>query len=116
MNEGLTGLEEHEGEYLMTEFSFLGKLSFNINCLVKYCLPVGLCSQWRMAVDVRCIKHKIISDQLCMSLSGEARFAVHNAYLWDPYFNHVSSSTPPISTFHFTNIVLLGNSKYASKC
>ncbi len=27
MNEGLTGLERHEGESLMTEFSFLGELS-----------------------------------------------------------------------------------------
>ncbi len=27
MNEGLTGLERHEGELLMTEFSFLGELS-----------------------------------------------------------------------------------------
>ncbi len=27
MNEGLTGLKRHEGEYLMTEFSFLGELS-----------------------------------------------------------------------------------------
>ncbi len=26
-NEGLTGLEQHEGEKLMTEFSFLGELS-----------------------------------------------------------------------------------------
>ncbi len=27
MNEGLTGLEWHEGEQLMTELSFLGELS-----------------------------------------------------------------------------------------
>ncbi len=27
MNEGLTGLEQHEDEKLMTEFSFLGELS-----------------------------------------------------------------------------------------
>ncbi len=27
MNEGLTGLERHEGEQLMTVFSFLGELS-----------------------------------------------------------------------------------------
>ncbi len=27
MNEGLTALERHEGEYLMTEFSFMGELS-----------------------------------------------------------------------------------------
>ncbi len=27
MKEGLTGLEQHEGESLMTEFSFLGELS-----------------------------------------------------------------------------------------
>ncbi len=27
MNKGLTGLERHEGEYLMTEFSFLGELT-----------------------------------------------------------------------------------------
>ncbi len=27
MNEGLAGLERHEGEQLMTEFSFLGELS-----------------------------------------------------------------------------------------
>ncbi len=27
MNEGLAGLEWHEGEYLMTESSFLGELS-----------------------------------------------------------------------------------------
>ncbi len=27
MNEGLTGLERHEGEYLMTELNFLGELS-----------------------------------------------------------------------------------------
>ncbi len=27
MNEGLTGLERHEGEYLMTEFSFWGELT-----------------------------------------------------------------------------------------
>ncbi len=26
MNKGLTGLEQHEGEQLMTEFSFLGEL------------------------------------------------------------------------------------------
>ncbi len=26
-DEGLTGLELHEGEYLMTEFSFLGELT-----------------------------------------------------------------------------------------
>ncbi len=26
MNEGLTGLERHEGEWLMTELSFLGEL------------------------------------------------------------------------------------------
>ncbi len=28
MNEGLTGLERHEGEYLMTEFSFLVNYPF----------------------------------------------------------------------------------------
>ncbi len=28
MNEDLAGLERHEGELLMTEFSFLGELSF----------------------------------------------------------------------------------------
>jgi len=27
MNEGLTGVERHEGEYLMTELSFLGELT-----------------------------------------------------------------------------------------
>jgi len=27
MNKGLTGLEQHEGEYLMTEISFLVKLT-----------------------------------------------------------------------------------------
>ncbi len=27
MNEALTGLEQHKGEQLMTEFSFLGELS-----------------------------------------------------------------------------------------
>ncbi len=27
MNKGLTGLERHEGEQLVTEFSFLGELS-----------------------------------------------------------------------------------------
>ncbi len=27
MNESLTGLERHEGELLMTQFSFLGELS-----------------------------------------------------------------------------------------
>jgi len=27
MNEGLTGLERHEGEYLMTYISFLGELT-----------------------------------------------------------------------------------------
>ncbi len=27
MNEGLTGLELHEGEQLITEFSFFGELS-----------------------------------------------------------------------------------------
>jgi len=27
MNESLTGLEQHEGESLLTEFSFLGKIS-----------------------------------------------------------------------------------------
>ncbi len=31
MNEGLTGLERHEGEQLMTEFSFLGNYPFNNN-------------------------------------------------------------------------------------
>jgi len=28
LTEGLTGLEQHEDEWLMTEFSFLGELSF----------------------------------------------------------------------------------------
>ncbi len=27
MNKGLTGLEQHESEYLMTEFSLLGELT-----------------------------------------------------------------------------------------
>jgi len=27
MNEGLTGLEQHEGEEILTEFSFLGELT-----------------------------------------------------------------------------------------
>jgi len=27
MNEGLTGVERHEGEQLMTEFSFMGELT-----------------------------------------------------------------------------------------
>jgi len=27
MNEGLTGVERHEGEYVMTEISFLGELT-----------------------------------------------------------------------------------------
>ncbi len=27
MNEGLMGLEQHEGQYLMTEFSFLSELT-----------------------------------------------------------------------------------------
>ncbi len=29
----LTGLEQHEGEKLMTEFSFLGELSFKLTTL-----------------------------------------------------------------------------------
>jgi len=31
MNGGLTGLERHEGETLMTQFSFLGKLTLYVN-------------------------------------------------------------------------------------
>jgi len=31
MNAGLTGVEQHEGESLMTEFSFLGKLTLYVN-------------------------------------------------------------------------------------
>jgi len=27
MNKGLMGLEQHEGEYILTEFSFLGELT-----------------------------------------------------------------------------------------
>ncbi len=30
MNEGLTGLEQHEGEQLMTEFSFLGEINSSV--------------------------------------------------------------------------------------
>ncbi len=35
MNEGLTGLEQHEGEQLMTEFSILGELIY-INSINKW--------------------------------------------------------------------------------
>ncbi len=35
MNEGLTGLEWHGGEQLMTEFQFLGELTLLISILLK---------------------------------------------------------------------------------
>ncbi len=34
MNEGLMGLEQHEGEYLVTKWSYLGQLSLQ-NCQLK---------------------------------------------------------------------------------
>ncbi len=47
-HEDFTGLEWHEGEQLMTEFSFLGELSFKIRCPFE-----GTEGLWQAAVHIK---------------------------------------------------------------
>ncbi len=46
MIKGLTGLERHEGEYLMTGFSFLGELSLSSYTYVFKCMKGSRGQKW----------------------------------------------------------------------
>jgi len=54
MNESLTGLEQHEGEYLLTEFKFLGELTLYLaqSSSMPPCLVLSSCLSMLLGCSV----------------------------------------------------------------